>query len=78
MANEIVATSEENKVTQDLLLDYLKTMNKGLNANGLSTYFPDLKVNRNILRATIYGEEVSQADLHSSYTGKTVVLPNAK
>lgn len=31
MANEIVATSEENKVTQDLLLDYLKTMNKGLN-----------------------------------------------
>lgn len=30
MANEIVATSEENKVTQDLLLDYLKTMNKGL------------------------------------------------
>ena len=31
MPNEIVATSEENKVTQDLLLDYLKTMNKGLN-----------------------------------------------
>lgn len=31
MANEIVATSEENKVTQELLLDYLKTMNKGLN-----------------------------------------------
>jgi len=31
MANEIVATNEENKVTQDLLLDYLKTMNKGLN-----------------------------------------------
>ena len=31
MANEIVATSEDNKVTQDLLLDYLKTMNKGLN-----------------------------------------------
>ena len=31
MANEIIATSEENKVTQDLLLDYLKTMNKGLN-----------------------------------------------
>ena len=31
MSNEIVATSEENKVTQDLLLDYLKTMNKGLN-----------------------------------------------
>lgn len=30
MANEIVTTSEENKVTQDLLLDYLKTMNKGL------------------------------------------------
>ena len=31
MANEIVATTEETKVTQDLLLDYLKTMNKGLN-----------------------------------------------
>ena len=31
MSNEIVATIEENKVTQDLLLDYLKTMNKGLN-----------------------------------------------
>lgn len=31
MANEIATTSEENKVTQDLLLDYLKTMNKGLN-----------------------------------------------
>lgn len=30
MANEIVSTSEEYKVTQDLLLDYLKTMNKGL------------------------------------------------
>ena len=30
MANEIVATNEENKVTQDLLLDYLRTMNKGL------------------------------------------------
>ena len=30
MSNENVATSEENKVTQDLLLDYLKTMNKGL------------------------------------------------
>lgn len=31
MANEVIATSEENKVTQDLLLDYLKTMNNGLN-----------------------------------------------
>lgn len=31
MSNEIAAISEENKVTQDLLLDYLKTMNKGLN-----------------------------------------------
>ena len=31
MTNEIATTSEENKVTQDLLLDYLKTMNKGLN-----------------------------------------------
>lgn len=30
MANENATTSEENKVTQDLLLDYLKTMNKGL------------------------------------------------
>ena len=59
-------------------IPHVDAMNKGLNANGLSTYFPDLRVNRNILRATIYGEEVSQADLHSSYTGKTVVLPNAK
>lgn len=31
MANEMTVTSEDNKVTQDLLLDYLKTMNKGLN-----------------------------------------------
>ncbi len=31
MSNEIATTNEENKVTQDLLLDYLKTMNKGLN-----------------------------------------------
>jgi len=31
MANELTTTNEENKVTQDLLLDYLKTMNKGLN-----------------------------------------------
>lgn len=31
MANEFATTNEENKVTQDLLLDYLKTMNKGLN-----------------------------------------------
>lgn len=31
MSNEIVQTSEQNNVTQELLLDYLKTMNKNLN-----------------------------------------------
>ena len=58
-------------------IPYEDAMNKGRNGNGLSTYFADMRVNRNILRATIYGEEVSEHDLHSSYTGKTVVLPNA-
>ena len=58
-------------------IPYEDAMVKGLNGNGLSTYFPDLQVNRNILRATIYGQEVSERDLHSGQTGKTVVLPNA-
>lgn len=31
MANEMTTTTEQNEVTQALLLDYLKTMNKGLN-----------------------------------------------
>ena len=52
-------------------------MTKGMDANGHSTYFPDLRVNRNILRATIYGQEVTAQDLHSSYTGLTVTLPDA-
>lgn len=30
MANEIATTTKESRVTQELLLDYLKTMNKGL------------------------------------------------
>ena len=74
----LMAPTLKDYVIYNQQIPYEDAMNKGLNANGLSTYFPDLKVNRNILRATIYGEEVSQADLHSSYTGKTVVLPNAK
>ena len=52
-------------------------MTKGRDANGLSTYFADFRVNRNILRATVYGEEVSAYDLHSSFTGITVTLPDA-
>ena len=52
-------------------------MTKGMDANGHSTYFPDLRVNRNILRGTIYGQELTENDLHSSYTGKTVVLPGS-
>ena len=31
MSNEVTTTTEQNEVTQALLLDYLKTMNKGLN-----------------------------------------------
>ena len=43
-------------------------------ANGLSIYYTDFRVCRNILRGTIYGEAITAAELHSSITGKTVNL----
>ena len=54
-------------------------MTKGRDANGLSAYFPDFRVNRNFLRATIYGEQLSAYDLTSSWTGVPVLTydPNA-
>ena len=48
-------------------------MSKGMD-NGASTYFPDWRVNRNILRATIYGESMMAADLTSSQTGNRVTI----
>ena len=56
-------------------IPHVDAMTKGM-FNGLSTYFPDLRVNRNILRGTIYGEELTAHDLYSSYTGINVVLPD--
>ena len=45
---------------------------RGLDANGLSIYNADFRVNRNFLRATIYGEEMSSWDLTSDWTGEFV------
>lgn len=45
---------------------------KGRDADGLSIYNADFKVNRNFLRATIYGEEMSAEDLTSYWTGEAV------
>ncbi len=45
---------------------------RGLDANGLSIYNADFRVNRNFLRATIYGEEMSSGDLTSDWTGEFV------
>ena len=54
-------------------------MSKGLDANNLSAYFPDWRVNRNYLRATIYGQPMTAADLTSSYSGYrvTIIEPTA-
>lgn len=45
---------------------------RGLDADGLSIYNADFRVNRNFLRATIYGEEMSSWDLTSDWTGEFV------
>lgn len=45
---------------------------KGRDADGLSIYNADFEVNRNFLRATIYGEEMSAEDLTSYWTGEAV------
>ena len=45
---------------------------RGRDADGLSIYNADWVVNRNFLRATIYGEEMSAADLTSGWTGERV------
>ena len=56
-----------------------KAMSKGLDANNLSAYFPDWRVNRNYLRATIYNQPMTAADLTSSYSGYrvTIIEPTA-
>ena len=45
---------------------------RGLDANGLSIYNADFVINRNFLRATIYGEPMSAADLTSYWSGNAV------
>ncbi len=45
---------------------------RGLDANGLSIYNTDFVVNRNFLRATIYGEEMTAGELTSYWTGNAV------
>ena len=45
---------------------------RGLDADGLSIYNADFRVNRNFLRATIYGEEMSSWDLTSDWTGELI------
>jgi len=47
---------------------------KGRDHNGLSIYNADFRVNRNFLRATIYAEEMTKADLTSSWSGQTVLV----
>lgn len=53
-------------------------LSKGMDHNNLSTYFADWRVNRNFLRATIYGEEMTKQDLTSSWTGQLVWWPEEK
>ena len=52
---------------------------KGRDASGLSAYFPDWRVNRNFLRATIYGQPMTANDLTSSASGNrvTIIEPTA-
>lgn|GEM_PF-145591 len=54
-------------------------MSKGRDANGLSAYFPDWRVNRNYLLATIYGQPMTANDLTSGYSGNrvTIIEPTA-
>ena len=47
---------------------------KGRDDAGLSAYYADFKVNRNFLRATIYNEPMTAADLTSSWTGAPVLV----
>ena len=44
----------------------------GRDEDGLSIYNADFVVNRNFLRATIYGEEMTAAQLTSYWTGSAV------
>ncbi|MBR6113869.1 MAG: LCP family protein [Oscillospiraceae bacterium] len=52
----------------------LGAMAKTRDANNLAIYLADWRVNRNLLRHTIYGEEMSRAELTSSYTGVAVYV----
>ena len=45
---------------------------RGLDANGLSIYNADFATNRNFLRATIYGEDMTAGELTSSWTGEAI------
>ena len=49
-------------------------MIKTRDTNGLSIYNADWTVNRNLLRATIYGEEMTRAQLTSGWTGNRVYV----
>lgn len=45
---------------------------RGRDADGLSIYNADWVVNRNFLRATVYGEEMTAAQLTSGWTGEYI------
>ena len=45
---------------------------RGRDASGLSIYNADFTVNRNFLRATIYGEEMTAGELTSDWTGERI------
>lgn len=45
---------------------------RGLDASGLSIYNADFVVNRNFLRATIYGEDMTAGELTSYWTGEAI------
>ena len=47
---------------------------KGRDADGLSIYNADFEVNRNFLRATIYGEAIDESKLISYWTGSGVLV----
>ena len=47
---------------------------RGLDASGLSIYNADFVVNRNMLRATIYGEDMTAGELTSYWTGDAIQI----
>ena len=47
---------------------------RGRDDSNLSVYYADFRVNRNFLRATIYNEPMTAADLTSNWTGAPVLV----